>query len=274
MKILYKQSKEPQNNGLSSFNIQNCHFKKIELDSDCKDTTKKTHHHTEFEFHIVTNGFQEYDVAGTTYQLESGSFLLIYPNIPHTVTFSKPHTQKYSITFNRQAEVLRNCLFGTVTERIISNLDFISNEALLKREISPALIENSILEILVWVLRLSGAKEKGTAQKQDENISVSLAKQYIEDNVELNPDVKDVAKYCYFSTKQLTRLFCRYEGLTPGEYIRKRRIARIEDLLKDDSFSLKKISEIMGFNNEYYFNTFFKKYSGLPPGEYRKMFGK
>jgi AraC-like DNA-binding protein len=36
--------------------------------------------------------------------------------------------------------------------------------------------------------------------------------------------------------------------------------------------SIKDISEIMHFNNEYYFNAFFKKYSGMPPGEYRKMF--
>lgn len=274
MKILYKQSKERQNDGLSSFDIQNCYFKKIVLDRDCKNITKKTHHHTGFELHIVTEGFQEYNVAGTTYRLESGSFLLIYPDVPHTIISSTPDTHKFSITFNKHTDALCTCLFGTVDKRVFSNLEFISNEASLKRVISPILIENNILEILVWIFRLSGIKEKENKPKQDENITVSLAKQYIEDNIELNPDVTDVASYCYFSTRQLTRIFRKYEGLSTGEYIIKRRIARIEELLRNDLFSLKKISEIMSFNSEYYFNTFFKKYSGMPPGEYRKMFGK
>ena len=274
MKILYKQPKESQNSALSSFDIQNCYFKKITVDQDTKNITKKTHHHTSFELHIVTEGFQEYNVSGTTYRLESGSFLLIYPDAPHTITASMPLTRKFSITFNKQTDISLPCLFGKADERIFSNLEFISNEALLKRVISHTLTENSILEILVWIFRLSGAKEKEQRHKQDENISVSLAKQYIEDNIEFNPDVKDVAAYCYFSTKQLTRIFQKYEGIAPGEYIIKRRIEVIEEFLRDDTYSLKKISEIMSFNNEYYFNTFFKKYSGMPPGEYRRMFGK
>ena len=42
-------------------------------------------------------------------------------------------------------------------------------------------------------------------------------------------------------------------------------------MLADRSLSLKRISDIMNFNNEYYFNAFFKKWAGMPPGEYRKM---
>ena len=47
----------------------------------------------------------------------------------------------------------------------------------------------------------------------------------------------------------------------------------IEKLLSDPTLSLREISEIMGFNNEYYFSTFFKKHGGSPPGEYRRMIG-
>lgn len=89
-----------------------------------------------------------------------------------------------------------------------------------------------------------------------------------------SPGVVDVATYCYLSTKQLTRIFQKYEGVTPGEYIIKRRIVKIESLLADASLSLKQVSMMMNFDNEYYFNAFFKKYSGMPPGEYRKMHGQ
>ena len=42
-------------------------------------------------------------------------------------------------------------------------------------------------------------------------------------------------------------------------------------VMNESELSLKEISERLNFANEYYFNTFFKKYSGMTPGEYRKM---
>ena len=230
--------------------------------------------HSGFEIHIITSGCQKYEVCGEVYTLERGSFLLIYPNSPHKVITSTPDTQKNSITFTWNTDAHRNCFFGKISERIYSNLTFISGENLLQREISSTLIENTILEILVSVFRLSGSKENNQASQQDENAMVSLAKQYINDNIKMAPSVTEVSEYVCLSTKQLTRIFQRYEDISPGEYIIKRRISKIEKLLTDSSFTLKQISEIMNFNNEYYFNAFFKKHSGMPPGEYKKMLGR
>lgn len=259
---------------MSRFGIQNCYFKKLSLDRDLNRITKKTHHHSGFELHIITSGYQKYEVAGTAVTLESGSFLLIYPNVSHTVIASTPNTQKYSITFAQQTDSHMHYFLGTLSERISANLFFITNEVLLQREISSTLIENNILETLVSVFRLSGIKESNQISKQNENVVISLAKQYIEDNIETGPSVSEVSAYCYLSPKQLTRIFQKNEGVSPGEYIINRRISIIEKLLANESFSLKQISEIMHFANEYYFNSFFKKHSGMPPGEYRKMLGK
>ena len=273
VKILYKQT-ENRSNALQWFGIQNCYFKLISFKQDCERITKKVHHHTGFELHIITEGVQEYEVEGEKYRLECGSFLLIYPNIPHKVTAMAPHTKKYSITFNKPLQQYGTCLFGTVTERVSSNFCFITEETALQREISCTLVENSILETLVWVFRLSAIEEKPNVQKQSENLVVSLAKQYIEDNIEFNPDVANVSEYSHLSCKQLTRIFRKFEDTSPGEYIVKKRTQRIEKLLADSNLSLKEISETMNFNNEYYFNTFFKKHAGMTPGAYRKMFGK
>lgn len=273
MKILYKQTQN-HGNAMGKYGIQNCYFKEISLERDCERITKKVHHHTEFELHLITEGAQEYDIAGEKYRLENGSFLLIYPNIPHKITAIAPHTKKYSITFNKQIKQYGTCLFGNLSERISSNFCFIKEEFTLKKEISSTLIENSILEILVWVFRLSGIKEKADVQQQNENLVISLAKKYIEDNIELNISVANVSQYCHLSTKQLTRIFKKYEDISLGEYIAKKRTKRIEELLTEGTLSLKEISEAMNFNNEYYFNMFFKKHTGMPPGAYKKMFGK
>lgn len=273
MKILYKQPERDENSGLSRFGIRNCYFKKLSIERDRNSITKKNHHHSGFEIHIITSGYQEYKVDESIYMLESGSFLMIYPNVPHIVIASAPHTRKYSITFTRQTDIHPGCFMGTLSERMLDNLAFISNEMLLQKEISSILIENNILEILVSVFRMSGNRENNQIFKQDENVTASLAKRYIDDNIERAPSVADVSEYCHLSTKQLTRIFNRFEEISVGKYIINSRIATIERLLSNKNLSLKQISEIMNFNNEYYFNSFFKKHSGMPPGEYRKMLG-
>lgn len=274
MKILYRQPEKDCNGSLCRFGVQHCYFKKLSLDRDRSNITKKDHLHTGFEIHIVTDGYQEYKVDEAIYKLEKGTFLLIYPNVPHTVITSAPHTQKYSITFSKPTNEQVQCFFGPTTKRISANIVAISNEALRKKEISTALIENNILETIVLIFRLSGIKENKSTAKQDGNATISLAKQYIDDNIEMPPSVANVSEHCYLSTKQLTRIFDRYEGISPGEYIIKQRIERIEHLLIEDALSLKQIGERMHFSSEYYLSAFFKKHTGLPPGEYRKMFGK
>ena len=154
------------------------------------------------------------------------------------------------------------------------NIDYILSEFSYKKETSSILIENGIFEILVSVFRMAGIKENDKTSAKDENMIISLAKKFIDDNIESAPSVTTVSEYCHLSTKQFTRIFKKFEGISPGEYIIKKRISEIEKLLADNSFSLKQISEIMNFDNENYFNTFFKKHSGMPPGEYRKMIGK
>ena len=274
MKILYKQPTQDTHSSLSRYGVQNCYLKKLAIDRDHSSITKKSHHHTGFEMHIISEGYQEYEVGGSVYKLESGNFLIIYPNVPHTVIYSAPQTQKYSITFSKEINAPVSSLFGTATSRLTEDLAFLSNEASLKKEISDMLIENIILEIIVMFFRLSGIKEKEKEVQHDENTTLALAKEYIEDNIETALCVADVSAYCYLSTKQLTRLFNKFEDISPGEYIIGRRIKKIETLLSDNSLSLKQISIIMNFDNEYYFNAFFKKHSGMPPGEYRKMLGK
>ena len=58
--------------------------------------------------------------------------------------------------------------------------------------------------------------------------------------------------------------------MSPGDYIKRKRASAIAEMLSGTSLSLKEISRVMNFNNEYYFNSFFKRYCGMTPGDYRK----
>jgi len=271
MKIFYRQAAHQNHAAALPYGLHNFILKKMSVRQDAGGMTKKTHHHTHFELHMIISGHQEYRIDDKNYRLESGEFLLIAPHVSHRIVDSDALSEKYSIIFHAAAETTADCCHGKITQRMQDNMEFIVRESQLRRETSALLIENCILETAITVLRAAGLKEKADVTHLEENAVIELAKQYIIDNIEAAPDVTEVAKYCYLSTKQLTRIFTRFEGISPGEYIKKKRTQRIEQLLQDKTLSLKEISEKMNFSNEYYFNAFFKKQAGMPPGEYRKM---
>lgn len=279
MKILYRQS---DNNGrgghLSDLGVYQCYLKSIAEKRDASLATKKEHSHTGYEIHIVTEGKQIYEIYGNAYTVGRGSFLLIPPRVRHRIVSSDAGARKYSLSFGVQSDtdspilhfaarpVCRKC-----TDSILEACERVNKEFCLAKGLSSALVECGVFEILILVLRLAGFDEgSGTCEVSETDARLELARKYIRDNVEQNLSVSDVSSYCYISEKQLTRLFLASEGVPVGEYIRKRRALRIEELLLDKTFSLEQISRIMNFNNEYYFNSFFKREYGMPPGEYRK----
>lgn len=99
MEYLYKQpEKTGLQTGLSAFGITDCHVRKLRPGGG--NTTKKDHHHTGFELHIVTGGTQVYQVGPAEHRVEDGMFLLIGPGVSHRVTGMEGNIQKYGISFS------------------------------------------------------------------------------------------------------------------------------------------------------------------------------
>ena len=273
MRILYKQgSKNLQTETLNKLGVTDCVFKHLNLGTDYNFVSKKQHHHAGFEVHFIKSGSQSYEIDGKSITLNSGDYVIICPNVPHKVTAMQLLTEKFSLVFNSDifGKKARYYL-GKTDDRIMQNAEFILKEFSFKKQLSPMLIENAVFEILITYFRQNGFNEKNIDCQDDENATLILAKQYIYDNVESALSVKDVAEYCYLSTKQLTRIFLRYDNIAPGEFIRKERVKRIEQLIVENKYTLKQISDKMNFGNEHYFNLFFKQNYGMPPGEYKRM---
>lgn len=279
MKILYKEN---ENSPFHKLGIDNLYLKEISDVSDRRLVTKKEHSHAGYEVHILTDGEQAYEIGGEIHRVSGGSFIVIPPDVRHRVVCSLKGSFKYSMTFsvkngfeNPIPLSQKTALVKEYDKSVRDTLCKISEEYRYARAFSPVLVENAVFELVVGILRGFGfAEQRWERELSDGNGIIEMAKKYINDNVEQNLSVPDVAAYCYLGEKQLTRLFNFYEKKSPAEYIRDVRIRRIECLLADGGLSIKEISRIMNFNNEYYFNTFFAKYYGMPPGEYRKTLSR
>lgn len=71
------------------------------------------------------------------------------------------------------------------------------------------------------------------------------------------------------SYSKLRKEFKAYMDMSPGQYQLQLRINEAKRMLAQGRDPIKKIATALGFQNEYYFNTLFKKKTGLAPGAFR-----
>lgn len=264
MKILYKQNAE-------IFGLKNIYLKELNFKNDYKKATLKYHYHKDYEVHIVLSGKQSYEISGALYEVEQGEFILIPPETRHCMMSASEDLFKYSVTFGAQsiADVMQ--YHGEIKGEVSEGINFILSELKHKTALSGLLIQNRVFEIITLLLRQAGHHEKNGSEKPSDNEKNRIARKFIQDNIEQNLSVKDVALYCHLSERQLTRNFIAEDGISPAKYIQNEKMKCVSEYVKNSDLSLKQISEKFSFNNEYYFNTAFKKHFGMPPLAYRKM---
>ena len=244
--------------------------------------TRQKHKHSFYEAHFILTGNNEYAVNGEPDQIiESDSGIIISPNVSHKVKNISPELTKISIAFTpiisspyfSKMEQNRSMTFK-ITDEISLELNAILKEAEKKDSLSSHLIANRILNIICSFIRIesSSQPEMTVSENKPDDVRVASAKQYVDDNKNLFLTCDDVARYCHFNTKYLNRIFKAQTGKTLLEYIHEVRITEAERLITETTLSLDEIASTLGFANEYYFNSFFKKYTTVSPGAYRKLF--
>lgn len=85
---------------------------------------------------------------------------------------------------------------------------------------------------------------------------------------------RDIAFYAdrlCITPKYLSRMVREASGRGPKEWINIRIMLEAEVLLRDRSRSIQEISEILGFPNQSFFGTFFRKMKGMSPSAYRAL---
>ncbi len=95
------------------------------------------------------------------------------------------------------------------------------------------------------------------------------AEECIRRRLDCVPSVATLASESGLSHAQFIRLFRESFGKTPSEHIAALRLAKAMELLSQSELSVKRIAELCGFENQYYFSNFFKRQVGYAPTVYR-----
>jgi len=114
------------------------------------------------------------------------------------------------------------------------------------------------------------AKVDMNVDKTEVNNQVVLeAIKYIESNYNTKISLKMMAEELYISPNYLCELFKKHTGKNLGDYILEYRLKKSKLYLNQIEYKISDIAEMVGFANQKYFSSTFKKYFGLSPLEYR-----
>lgn len=100
-------------------------------------------------------------------------------------------------------------------------------------------------------------------------------KELIQDHIDTNLTLKELSKGLDINPSYLSREFSKhFDNLSFGEYIRKQRIEKAQELMAVPSHSLTDIAYLTGFSDQSHFTRIFKDHVGLSPSEYRRKIRK
>ena len=117
--------------------------------------------------------------------------------------------------------------------------------------------------------RNSGAQSRLVRQ------AAKLLRQGIEDGdcSDRDESIEDLARHLGYGKSRLYSLFTHEVGMAPNDYRQRLRIKRCCEKLASTSNSVTSIGIDGGFHSSQYFSRVFKKYVGMTPTNYRRLFG-
>lgn len=240
------------------------------------------HSHSQFlEIIHIIKGCVVYEINQKHYRLTPGDTLVINPQQIHRISESSSSLSAIVLGINNlQIQGLApNYLIPITVSPVISitspfknlqpyfllcrNLAMIHNKDFLINNPQTTLL-NSLITIIHNLCQNADKSEKNEINIS-ERIKYYLDTHYLEDI-----NLENIAENLHLNKFYLSHCFKNYMGISPMQYINKRRISEAQMLLISTKLTITEISFRCGFNNSSYFQTTFKKAIGITPGQYRK----
>ena len=92
----------------------------------------------------------------------------------------------------------------------------------------------------------------------------------LENNKQPFTSVNDYAMMLNITPKYFSSICKKMSGKTANEIIKEEIIKQAKFMLRDNSLSIKQIANILNFNNQSHFGTYFHRYTGVSPQQFRQ----
>lgn len=103
-----------------------------------------------------------------------------------------------------------------------------------------------------------------------DNYLVTFVKKYVQENYDKPIGIAMLADNLGYSSNYLGKLFNSVEGKSINQYVCEYRMEIAKQLLSETGIKVNEIAKKVGYQDNTYFATTFKRMEGIQPSEYRK----
>ncbi|MBN2165470.1 MAG: helix-turn-helix transcriptional regulator [Marinilabiliaceae bacterium] len=127
-------------------------------------------------------------------------------------------------------------------------------------------LRSEVIELINKSLELSDAE---LFAKTSRDKHVEFICHYIEENYHQKIDFINLASQCSISYSYFGKIFKKYKGISPAQYLVQVRIRKAKSLLLNTRLSVVEVARLTGFESNFYFSRIFKQKTGYAPTELR-----
>lgn len=245
------------------------------------DYTYYRHKHSLFEIIIPENQNYKCILNGTRLELPPGKLLFVHTGDMHQDIFDEG-MRFYCLTFritnssllSESCRVFKKTIKPSAQiSNIPENKTFTSLCNLLKIEaardgIFAYYIINGLFQAIFWQIIREFPEKSLTPiflkSAQDEDLKNSLL-DYFERNAYEMINIAEMAKALYMSESSLSHKTKTVLGISPAKAFMRYKMQKAFVLLKERQMSIKEVSELFGFEDQFHFSKTFKRHMGKSP---------
>ncbi len=240
-----------------------------------KDYVFKGEKHNFWECVIVLDGQICASADERVYHLKKNEIIFHKPLELHKFYIdneSGAHLLIFSFTLGGNAtEFFKEKVFNlnsTQIKIVDSFMNYLNKRDLNSSEVYCQMTVSYIYQLFLSLLEGKHAIVP-TANRKGDIKTFYLAVGFMNNHIDENLNITDIAAIHNISETSLKRIFKKYAGMGVHEYFLSLKInAAIELLSKGESVS--QVAEKLGFSSQGYFSLAFKRETGMPPSEYIK----
>ncbi len=238
--------------------------------------------HDYWEMVFVIGGTVGVSADNKSYILKPGQAIVHNPNEFHKIwsekddnpsviiisfwaeRFPMPSAKILTLTYSEQVEL------SELYELSFEFFDRKNIETVLKKNSDKTLLQSFWLRLELLFLGITSTVSVNKHKKtlKGEELYSSVIK-FMEDNPDGGYCIEDIAKEFSISAVYLKKLFFKYLGCGVMEYYNSLK-CRLACTYLTEGRSVRETAELLGFSDQNYFSTFFKRIMGKSPTEYKK----
>ena len=235
------------------------------------------HSHAFTELFYVRDGRGEFLLEDKIYPISKDDLIIVNPHITHTeISKGTPPLSYFTVgvegvcfSFNDQKEYrIFNCRKKEADLLFYFNSLF---QELDKQSEGYEKICNYLLHILILQLQRITDSPFELITAQHPSKECAYIKRYLDSNYSENITLDHLSALSHLNKYYLSHEFTKYYGISPINYLSRKRIDVCKELLENTDYGISDIAHLVGFSSQSYLSQSFRKSCGMTAGTYRKL---